>query len=251
MTDADWGVPVLRQESAGVAGVGGPGRGAPRVGLYWAARCRDLHLHARGNPLLPPAYLCTTLLQPFAHQGAALQSMRNPARHPKLFVEISALQQILTMLRSKSREFFARAQCGGASCQSGRFRRPVDAVQLRMRGGSELRVSCLPLLPSGGQHNVWLLQETGFFRGMGGSWDSPYGDFFMSWYSGALLAHGERLIKIATSVFHTLHPRRCTITNHNNSAQSIVNVGPAYGSPGGLQVPLAFLTFPGQICRSA
>ncbi|KAK9915577.1 hypothetical protein WJX75_001044 [Coccomyxa subellipsoidea] len=96
-------------------------------------------------------------------------------------------------------------------------------------------------------------EETGFFRGMGGSWDSPYGDFFMSWYSGALLAHGERLIKIATSVFHTLHPRRCTITNHNNSAQSIVNVGPAYGSPGGLQAPSspALLSTPGMSTDSA
>ena len=84
-----------------------------------------------------------------------------------------------------------------------------------------------------------LSQETGFFRGLGGSWDTPYGDFFLSWYSGALLAHGERLVKTATSIFNTMHPRRCTITNHNNSAQSIVNVGPAYGSPGGLQVLLS------------
>ncbi|EIE25773.1 glycoside hydrolase [Coccomyxa subellipsoidea C-169] len=43
-------------------------------------------------------------------------------------------------------------------------------------------------------------EETGFFRGMGGSWDTPYGAFFLAWYSGALLAHGERLVKVATSV---------------------------------------------------
>ncbi|CAL8469970.1 g9512 [Coccomyxa elongata] len=96
-------------------------------------------------------------------------------------------------------------------------------------------------------------EETGFFRGLGGSWDTPYGEFFLSWYSGALLAHGERLVKTATSIFNTMHPRRCTITNHNNSAQSIVNVGPAYGSPGGLQAPSspAVLTTPGMSTDSA
>lgn len=86
-----------------------------------------------------------------------------------------------------------------------------------------------------GAYRMTDAQETGFFRGLGGSWDTPYGAFFLSWYSGALLAHGERLIRLATSIFNTLQPRRCTLSNHINSAQSIVNVGPAYGSPGGLQ----------------
>ena len=50
------------------------------------------------------------------------------------------------------------------------------------------------------------MQETGFFRGWGGSWDAPYGQFFLSWYSGALIAHGERMVSTATKIFNTLHP---------------------------------------------
>ncbi len=45
------------------------------------------------------------------------------------------------------------------------------------------------------------LQEAPFFRSWGGSWDSDYGRFFMGWYSGALLAHGERLMAAAASIF--------------------------------------------------
>lgn len=74
-------------------------------------------------------------------------------------------------------------------------------------------------------------QETGFFCGWGGSWESPYGAFFLGWYAGALHAHGERLIRLATSVFHTAQPARCTLTNHLDSTQSIV----AVSSPAGPQ----------------
>ena len=31
----------------------------------------------------------------------------------------------------------------------------------------------------------------------GGSWDSEYGRFFLGWYSGALLAHGDRVLAAA------------------------------------------------------
>ncbi|KAJ6838152.1 inactive beta-amylase 9 [Iris pallida] len=41
----------------------------------------------------------------------------------------------------------------------------------------------------------------GFFKDGGGSWESPYGDFFLSWYSGQLLAHGDRLLGLASKVF--------------------------------------------------
>ena len=75
------------------------------------------------------------------------------------------------------------------------------------------------------------LQETGFFRSWGGSWDTPYGAFFLSWYAGALAAHGERLIRLAAGVFNTAQPAACTLSNHRNSSQSIVNAA----SPGGGQ----------------
>lgn len=46
------------------------------------------------------------------------------------------------------------------------------------------------------------MQETPFFRSWGGSWDSEYGVFFLGWYSGALLQHGETLMAAAAAVFH-------------------------------------------------
>ncbi|XP_058077990.1 inactive beta-amylase 9-like [Magnolia sinica] len=40
-----------------------------------------------------------------------------------------------------------------------------------------------------------------FIRESGGSWDTPYGEFFLSWYSNQLLSHGNRLLSLASSVF--------------------------------------------------
>lgn len=48
--------------------------------------------------------------------------------------------------------------------------------------------------------------ETNFFRSWGGGWDSEYGKFFLSWYSGALLDHGERMLQVASSVFNVVSP---------------------------------------------
>jgi beta-amylase len=39
--------------------------------------------------------------------------------------------------------------------------------------------------------------ETGFFLNDGGSFDSEYGRFFLSWYSGALAAHADRVLGAA------------------------------------------------------
>ncbi|KAG7674349.1 hypothetical protein Ndes2526B_g05075 [Nannochloris sp. 'desiccata'] len=47
-------------------------------------------------------------------------------------------------------------------------------------------------------------EETGFFRGWGGRWDTEYGRFFLSWYSQALLEHGERMLAAAGSVFNVV-----------------------------------------------
>lgn len=70
-----------------------------------------------------------------------------------------------------------------------------------------------------------LVQETGFFATWGGSWDTPYGRFFLDWYHKNLLSHGERLLQAITSIFHTKHPRRCTLSNHLDATQSIVATG--------------------------
>ena len=50
----------------------------------------------------------------------------------------------------------------------------------------------------GSQQN---LEETSFFQADGGYWDTPYGHFFLEWYSGMLLLHGERLCMIADAIF--------------------------------------------------
>lgn len=54
--------------------------------------------------------------------------------------------------------------------------------------------------PHNAGHYNSLPEETGFFSDYG-SWDSPYGDFFLSWYSGCLLQHAERLLMLAKQVF--------------------------------------------------
>ncbi|CAK9145518.1 unnamed protein product [Ilex paraguariensis] len=41
-----------------------------------------------------------------------------------------------------------------------------------------------------------------FFKENGGSWEIPYGDFFLSWYSSQLILHGDRLLSLAASTFN-------------------------------------------------
>jgi beta-amylase len=50
-----------------------------------------------------------------------------------------------------------------------------------------------------GSYKDWP-EDTPFFRREGG-WNTPYGEFFMSWYSQMLLEHGERILSAATGVF--------------------------------------------------
>lgn len=51
-------------------------------------------------------------------------------------------------------------------------------------------------------------EETGFFRGWGGRWDTEYGRFFLRWYSQALLEHGDRMLGAAASVFNLTKKER-------------------------------------------
>lgn len=44
-------------------------------------------------------------------------------------------------------------------------------------------------------------QDTGFFNESAGNWSTPYGKFFLSWYSQQLLAHGDRVLGAARTVF--------------------------------------------------
>ncbi|CAN1144770.1 Beta-amylase 1, chloroplastic [Linum perenne] len=51
-----------------------------------------------------------------------------------------------------------------------------------------------------GQYNNWP-EDTQFFRKDNGGWTSPYGEFFLRWYSQMLLDHGDRIMSSATSIF--------------------------------------------------
>lgn len=44
-------------------------------------------------------------------------------------------------------------------------------------------------------------ESSAFFRELGGSWKSAYGEFFLSWYTGELLAHGDRVLAAASRAF--------------------------------------------------
>lgn len=42
--------------------------------------------------------------------------------------------------------------------------------------------------------------ETGFFRDVGGNWDTPYGVFFLNWYSMLLVNHADKVLGAARKV---------------------------------------------------
>ncbi|XXG83316.1 hypothetical protein AAC387_Pa10g1099 [Persea americana] len=43
--------------------------------------------------------------------------------------------------------------------------------------------------------------SNGFMREIDGSWETQYGDFFLSWYSNQLISHGDRLLSLASRAF--------------------------------------------------
>lgn len=57
----------------------------------------------------------------------------------------------------------------------------------------------------GGPHDAPRYNEApasnNFFNDYGGSWETPYGDFFLSWYASELVSHGNRLLSLASSTF--------------------------------------------------
>ncbi|CAI0626953.1 unnamed protein product [Linum tenue] len=62
-----------------------------------------------------------------------------------------------------------------------------------------------PLWGLAGPHDAPTYNQTPdsspFFNELSGSWQSPYGDFFLSWYSNQLLSHGDSLLSMASDVF--------------------------------------------------
>ncbi|KAI3469445.1 hypothetical protein Pfo_026108 [Paulownia fortunei] len=62
-----------------------------------------------------------------------------------------------------------------------------------------------PLWGLGGPHDAPSYDQSpisgGFFAENGGAWETPYGDFFLSWYSSQLVCHGDRVLSLAASTF--------------------------------------------------
>nr|CAB3495223.1 unnamed protein product [Digitaria exilis] len=54
--------------------------------------------------------------------------------------------------------------------------------------------------PHDAGHYKQMPEETGFFR-HDGTWSTEYGQFFLEWYSGMLLEHGDRVLAAAEAVF--------------------------------------------------
>ncbi|MCO5573586.1 hypothetical protein L7F22_027358 [Adiantum nelumboides] len=54
--------------------------------------------------------------------------------------------------------------------------------------------------PHDAGHYKQFPNETGFFH-QNGAWNTPYGQFFLEWYSGNLLRHGERILSAAEGIF--------------------------------------------------
>ncbi|KAL4348006.1 hypothetical protein GQ457_17G020380 [Hibiscus cannabinus] len=55
--------------------------------------------------------------------------------------------------------------------------------------------------PHDSGHYKQVPEETGFFR-RDGTWNTEYGQFFLEWYSGKLLEHGDRILAAAKGTFH-------------------------------------------------
>ncbi|KAJ8767545.1 hypothetical protein K2173_017614 [Erythroxylum novogranatense] len=62
-----------------------------------------------------------------------------------------------------------------------------------------------PLWGLGGPHDApnydQFPHSNNFFKDECGSWESSYGDFFLSWYSSQLLSHGDRMLSVASAAF--------------------------------------------------
>ncbi|XP_051127799.1 inactive beta-amylase 9-like [Andrographis paniculata] len=63
-----------------------------------------------------------------------------------------------------------------------------------------------PLWGLAGPHDALSYDQSpisgGFFAENGGSWATPYGDFFLTWYSSQLAIHGDRILSLAASIFY-------------------------------------------------
>ncbi|CAN4106198.1 unnamed protein product [Withania somnifera] len=63
-----------------------------------------------------------------------------------------------------------------------------------------------PLWGLGGPHDAPGYDQqpmtSNFFKENAGSWETTYGNFFLSWYSEQLISHGSQLLSLASETFH-------------------------------------------------
>lgn len=69
-----------------------------------------------------------------------------------------------------------------------------------------------PLWGLGGPHDAPAYDQqpnSSSFFSDGGSWESQYGDFFLSWYSSLLISHADRVLSVASSAFSGIGVSLC------------------------------------------
>jgi hypothetical protein len=86
-------------------------------------------------------------------------------------------------------------------------RRSHIAARLAVSNGCTRRADGVGMCRGhGGPHDAGnynsFCWETGFFVSQGGNWDTPYGHFFLSWYSGMLVNHADRVLAAAADVLN-------------------------------------------------
>ncbi|KAK4400273.1 Beta-amylase 3, chloroplastic, partial [Sesamum angolense] len=103
---------------------------------------------------------------------------------------IQAYADLMRSFRDTFRSFLGGIITASRSGELGEFQ-CYDKIGMREWGyGGPIDASSLMQNP----------ESTEFFRS-DGSWNSPYGEFFLEWYSGMLLLHGERICKEAETIF--------------------------------------------------
>jgi beta-amylase len=71
--------------------------------------------------------------------------------------------------------------------------------------------------------------ETGFFVSQGGSWESEYGHFFLSWYSGLLRQHADKVLGAASQALNKPgRPRRLKTVTEAPTGEMLYEFGPAF-----------------------
>lgn len=86
---------------------------------------------------------------------------------------------------------------------SGEFQCYDKNMLLNLKQHAEMHGN--PLWGLGGPHDAPGYDQSplsgGFFAENGGSWESSYGDFFLSWYSAQLANHADQMLSVFASTF--------------------------------------------------